>query len=254
MNRTISRAFDILNYIASQDGVTLKDIINNVHMPKSSAFDIVHSLLELKLIETNQYNDKKYELGIKAFALGQKYSQKKTFIEICAKYLMPLADELERTAFVGVRSGSDVIYVYKYMGIGAKLATCNVGTSHPTYATALGKSLLAYLEPNIQKEILQSIRFVEKTSNTIKDRTVLEETLKETKKRGFSIDNKENEKMMICYGAPIFDSSNQIIAAISLSDIKNPVLSDEEIGSKIRDCALRISRELGYSGEVFWEE
>lgn len=254
MNRTISRAFQILEYIASQDAVTLKEIIDNVSMPKSSAFDIVHSLLELDLIEPNQYNDKKYELGIKAFALGQKYSQKRTFIEICSKHLMPLADELERTAFVGVRSGLDVIYVYKYMGTGAKLATCNVGSSHPTYATALGKSLLAYLDSDVQKSIIESINFVERTSNTIKTKEVLEATLKDTKKRGYSIDNKENEKMMICYGAPIFDASNKLIAAISLSDIKNPVLSDDEIGKKIRECALRISRELGYSGKVFWEE
>lgn len=254
MNRTISRAFDILNFIANNDAVTLKEIIANVRMPKSSAFDIVHSLLELNLIETNQYNDKKYELGIKAFALGQKYSQKKTFTEICSKHLMPLADQLERTAFVGVRSGADVIYVYKYVGTGAKLATCNVGSVHPTYSTALGKSLLAYLEPNTLKNILDSINFVEKTENTIMKKDTLEAILMDTKKRGYSIDNKENEKMMICYGAPIFDSSNQLIAAISLSDIKNPVLSDEEMGSKIRECALRISRELGYSGKVFWEE
>ncbi|MDE6661172.1 MAG: IclR family transcriptional regulator, partial [Anaeroplasmataceae bacterium] len=239
---------------ANNDAVTFKQITDNVKMPKSSAFDIVHSLLELNFIETNQYNDKKYELGIKAFALGQKYSQKKTFIEICSNHLMPLADELERTAFVGVRSGADVIYVYKYMGTGAKLATCNVGSSHPTYATALGKSLLAYLEPEVQKEILDSINFVEKTSNTIMDKNVLEANLKDTKKRGYSIDNKENEQMMICYGAPIFDASNKLIAAISFSDVKNPVLSDEEIGRKIRECALRISRELGYSGKVFWEE
>ncbi|MCM1556028.1 MAG: IclR family transcriptional regulator [Anaeroplasma bactoclasticum] len=254
MNRTISRTFEILNYIASQDGVTLKEIINAVSMPKSSAFDIVHSLLALNLIETNQYNDKKYELGIKTFALGQKYSQKRTFIEICAKHMMPLADELERTAFVGVRSGADVVYVYKYMGIGAKLATCNVGTSHPTYTTALGKALLAYLDQDTLKEVLGSIDYIEKTSNTIKNKDVLEKNLKDTKKRGFSIDNKENEEMMICYGAPIFDASHQLIAAISFSDVKNPVLSDDEIGSKIRECALRISRELGYSGKVFWEE
>ncbi len=78
--------------------------------------------------------------------------------------------------------------------------------------------------------------------------------LNDTKKRGYSIDNKENEKLMICYGAPIFDASNKVIAAVSFSDIKNPVLSDEEIGSKIRQCALSISIELGYSGGPFWQE
>ena len=254
MNRTIRRTFDILNFIATGDGVTLKEIIDNVKMPKSSAFDIVHSLLELNFIEPNYYNDKKYELGINAFALGQKYTQKKSFVDICAKHLMPLANELERTTFGGVRNGAEVIYVYKFMGDGAKLATCSVGSSHPVYTTALGKSLLAYLDSDTQKEILDTISFIEKTSNTIKNKESLLVDLNDTKKRGYSIDNKENEKLMICYGAPIFDASNKVIAAVSFSDIKNPVLSDEEIGSKIRQCALSISIELGYSGGPFWQE
>ena len=57
MNRTIRRTFDILNFIATGDGVTLKEIIDNVKMPKSSAFDIVHSLLELNFIEPNYYRN-----------------------------------------------------------------------------------------------------------------------------------------------------------------------------------------------------
>ena len=48
---------------------------------------------------------------------------------------------------------------------------------------------------------------------------------------------------MICYGAPIFDFTNNVIAAISFSDMKSPSMSDDEIGKEIRKSALKISKE-----------
>lgn len=57
--------------------------------------------------------------------------------------------------------------------------------------------------------------------------------------------------MMICFGAPIFDNTNKVIAAISLSDIKSDTYTNEEIGGAIKEAAEKISRELGYTGNEF---
>ncbi|UKI50316.1 MAG: hypothetical protein L6U99_02430 [Clostridium sp.] len=65
--------------------------------------------------------------------------------QVAAPYLHTLADKLKRTSFMGILDGTDIIYIYKYAGDGAKLATCSVGSKHPAYATALGKAYLAYL-------------------------------------------------------------------------------------------------------------
>lgn len=122
MNRTIERAYDMLNIVArSKDGLSLVDIINEMNIPKSSAFDILHSLVSLRMIEPSRFNDKKYVLGINTYSLGIKYSQNKSLIDVCSKYVNELADKLKRTAFVGLLDGTDIIYIYKYMGTGAKL-------------------------------------------------------------------------------------------------------------------------------------
>lgn len=77
MNRTIERAYDMLNIVArSKDGLSLVDIINEMNIPKSSAFDILHSLASLRMIEPSRFNDKKYVLGINTYSLGIKYSSK----------------------------------------------------------------------------------------------------------------------------------------------------------------------------------
>ncbi|UKI50315.1 MAG: IclR family transcriptional regulator C-terminal domain-containing protein [Clostridium sp.] len=88
------------------------------------------------------------------------------------------------------------------------------------------------------------INFIKKTNNTIKNKQDLIENFKNlSKKRGYSIDCKENEDLMICYGAPIFDSTSNIVAAISFSDVRNNDYSDEEIGGFVkRMCFEYIKR------------
>lgn len=205
MNRTIERAYDMLNIVArSKDGLSLVDIINEMNIPKSSAFDILHSLVSLRMIEPSRFNDKKYVLGINTYSLGIKYSQNKSLIDVCSKYVNELADKLKRTAFVGLLDGTDIIYIYKYMGTGAKLATCMVGTKHEAYATALGKAYMGLLDDKMQNDLINSIDFKKKTSRTIDNAITLKKELQDVRVRGYSIDNKETEELMICYGAPIF--------------------------------------------------
>ena len=64
MNRTVERTLAILKIIAnSEHGITLQEIANQMDMAKSSAFAIVHTLLELNYISTVENNDKKYCLA-----------------------------------------------------------------------------------------------------------------------------------------------------------------------------------------------
>lgn len=254
INRAIQRAYDILQYLGDQGdaGATLKDITDKIELPKSTAHDIIQTLLHLGLIEGNKYNDKKYTLGLATFSLGMKYSKNnKSFVSICSKYLNPLADKFNRTGFVGVLDGITTIYVYKYMGRDAKLATCQIGTRHECYTTSLGKALVSFLDDNIRQEVVDKIEFKPKTDFTIKTKEDFLKEIEKVKKTGYSIDDKENETMMICFGAPIFDNTNKVIAAISLSDIKSDTYTNEEIGGAIKEAAEKISRELGYTGNEF---
>lgn len=130
MNRTVERTLAILELIAnSENGITLQEIAQAMDMAKSSAFVVVHSLLELQYIKTVENNDKKYCLDIRTFSLGMKYVSDLTLIKQCGSYLPALAEKYNKTAFVGVLNGTQVVYLYKYVGRNARLATCAIGSS-----------------------------------------------------------------------------------------------------------------------------
>lgn len=247
MNRTVERTFNILQLIADRKrGITLQEIANEMEMAKSSVFVIVQSLLELNYISTLRDNDKKYCLGIETFSLGMKYVDEMSLIKECSVHLQPIAEKYDKTAFVAVLNGTKIVYIYKYVGQNARLASCAIGTRKEAYATSLGKAILAFLPQKEQSEILDQIQFKPLTEFTITSKEVLLEELRKTKERGYSVDLRELEDITSCCGAPVFDYTGKVIAAVSLSDIYNESLDDEQVARELKEVAMQISKGLGY--------
>ncbi len=241
------RAYEALDYISTSDGgLTLKEITDKLEIPKSSAFNIVQTLVGLNLVSESPYNQKKYVLGTGTYILGMKYIENLNFIDVCKLYLNPLADELHRNAFVGILDNNKVLYVHKHVGIGAKLATCDVGTRQELYFTGLGKVLLAYSAPDKLNRIISSINFVKKTTNTIDNASDLYKELELTRSRGYAIDNREVELHMLCFAAPVFNYAGECIAAISISDMYSSDADFDYFGNRIKEVGLKISEKLGY--------
>lgn len=254
MNNTIKKAIDILEIVGdSKDrGVSLSEIIASTGIAKSTVFDIVKSLYQLNFLALSQYNEKKYVLGVHVYSLGLKYTRNKNLVETCQKYLVPIAERFKQTTFVAILEETSIIYIYKHMSSDAILASCEVGTKHYAYTTALGKSLLAFIDKEMLEIILNTTKFDKLTEQTINSKEKLLMQINEIRKNGYSVDIKENEVSRVCYGAPVFDASGKAIAAISFSDLKNDNLSDEEFGIIVRECALKISHELGYNKKQYW--
>ena len=220
MNRTVERTLAILELIAnSENGITLQEIAQAMDMAKSSAFVVVHSLLELQYIKTVENNDKKYCLDIRTFSLGMKYVSDLTLIKQCGSYLPALA----------------------------RLATCAIGSSKPVYATSLGKVILAYLPREEQLSIIDKIKFVPSTPYTIVSKDDLLKELDSIRQKGYATENRELGEFTFCYGVPVFDHKGNVIASISLSDI---ALSDQdasEIVADLKAAASEISKTADYT-------
>lgn len=254
MNNTIRKTYEILGLIgeSKERGLSLSEIVLQTGLPKSSVFDIVKSLYELNLLSVNQYNDKKYVLGIATFELGSKFTQDKTLVATCQQYLLPIADRLGQTAFIAMLNGGNIIYIYKYQAENATLASCKVGSSHLAYTTALGKSLLSYIDEESLNAIIQQYTFDFSGGNTIHSKEELLAQIADCRKNGYAIDLQENEITRVCYGAPIFNAQGKPIAAISISDLKRKDVDHNSYGEIIRDCAIKISHELGYPEKQYW--
>ena len=86
----------------------------------------------------------------------------------------------------------------------------------------------------------------QKTKNTITEFEKLYTELEQVRERGYAIDNREHNEHLFCIGAPIFDSSGRVIAALSVSSLYDSKLDVEAEASLVREKAKEISMRMGW--------
>ena len=114
------------------------------------------------------------------------------------------------------------------------------------HSCALGKAILAYKTREELKEIYKSYSLHKHTKNTITSLDKLIIDLQRVRKNGYSLNEAETFEYVYGIGAPIIDSQNRAIAAISISGTKGTinVKSVVELSKEVTRTARLISEKL----------
>ncbi len=245
-SRAATRTILILEYIAkSKKGVTLSDIANELDIPVTSASDIVKALLDIEMIEIIDERSKVYGIGVKAYYIGNAFLSNTNLIDKAIPIIEDLGGELNKTVFMGKAVNDEITYIYKYEPRASIVTTCPIGSRTSLHATSLGKAMMAYDEEILSRISNKSL--TKKTSFTITSLDDLVEDLIRVRTRGYAIDDREQNELLHCVGAPIFDHTGQVIAALSISGMYASDIDVEYEGNLVKEKALEISRRMGYS-------
>jgi DNA-binding IclR family transcriptional regulator len=116
----------------------------------------------------------------------------------------------------------------------------------PLYCTSLGKAMLAFIED--RDSALQTMRLERVGPRTITSQAKLKRELAKISQQGFAVDDEEAGLGSRCVGAPIFDQSGKVTAAISVSGPITRINRDRLMvfARAVREGALSVSTKLGY--------
>jgi DNA-binding IclR family transcriptional regulator len=116
------------------------------------------------------------------------------------------------------------------------------------HCTSLGKAILAELPEEGLQTIFAEDSLPQRTPNTITSVQLLQADLSQTKKRGYSFDDEENELGIRCLGAPIFNHRGEVMYAVSISGPRDRVSLDivEPLAEKLKQAAREISQAIGF--------
>nr|WP_240704414.1 helix-turn-helix domain-containing protein [Companilactobacillus zhachilii] len=107
------KAKNILDYMMSVDnGITLKEISEGVHSPKSTTLKILNTLSEQNIVWRNE-ESKKYYFGSELIGYGQRAMADFDISRISLPYLKKLRDETAETVHLGIEQNNKVIYLQK---------------------------------------------------------------------------------------------------------------------------------------------
>ena len=248
-NRAVKRSIEIIELVAkSKNGASLKEIMKELNLPKTSAYDIVCELVDSGMLVEKRGEVNTFRIGLKTFQIGNEYLNETDLITLAKPIVKVMAEQTNKTAFIAVMSEGYVTYIYKYEPKTSIITTSNIGTKNPVHCTSLGKAMLSGMSAEERMIELKHIRFVRFTQRTIMSADRLLEDVKEAEKRGYAIDNREIEEHTMCIGSPIFNHEGKVVAGLSVSGFYSEERNIELEGSLIRKAAQDISALLGYGG------
>jgi len=200
----------------SDRALTVLQIAKRTELPRTTVHRLVSTLKTLGLLEQDRDRER-YRLGLKLFELGNTVLANMDLQREAAESINTLSKKTGLSVHLGVFDGHGIIMVSRLDSSGLN----NVITleSAAAHCSATGKAVLAHQSEALFKRLV-SQGLPAFTTHTITDGDELAAELRKTLERGYSIDDREYEDWRRCVGAPIWNASGRVFAAISVTGDK----------------------------------
>ncbi|SFZ86599.1 transcriptional regulator, IclR family [Devosia enhydra] len=248
--QSLARADAILGRVmaAGREGVRLAELSAAVKLNKTTVFNLVGTLVSLGYV-TQDKDSRAYRLGPRSLMLGLSAQRQNSLLDVSRDALERLCRDTRETVNLAVPMGDTAIIVDSREGGHQIRLTSYSGTLAPYHATAVGKAILAFLDPARAALALEA-PMTPIGPRTITDRATLLAELDRIRQTRRSLDLEEMEQGAHCVAVPIFDPLGAVCAAISVSGLRDR-LGEAELAKVADMIAVEIAgieKRLGMAG------
>jgi DNA-binding IclR family transcriptional regulator len=160
--------------------------------------------------------------------------------------LKRLADSVQESAHMVIRDKVEVLYILKEESSHSIRIATSLGSKMPMYCTGVGKGILAFMDEDYMSVYYRYQKLKKRTKNTLTNKKKLNLELASIRKSFISIDNEEFADHLYCVATPIFDSNENPIGAISVSGLKDRMISKKNvIYDEVLESGKSITKEIG---------
>ena len=224
----------------SRTGVRVSDLSRRLDQPKATVFRILRALEELGYAQQ--------DAATRAYMMTDKIAwltsngTRETLRQLVRPFMERLQTRFEQTVNLAVFDQDQVRYIEILDGICSIPRAPVVNGRAPLHSTAVGKSILAFLDEKEIGRLLKWGSLPRLSPKTITSSTALLEPLRRVRERGYAVDNEETATGARCVGAPIFSREGRPIAALSVSGPTSHI-NHWEIG-EIAGAVTEVCREV----------
>jgi DNA-binding IclR family transcriptional regulator len=216
--QSVDRIFAIIEALAANPhGLPLQAVAGAAGLAKSTAHRLLASLISLGYAQQDETTGQ-YRLTLKMFELSSNVVSRMDVFSTAKPYLDQLAMRTGEAIHLVIRDGADVIYLYKAEAGGMRMAS-RIGLRVPMYCTGVGKAILATLSPAEVENIWKHSDRKAFTPHTITVYPQLLDQLTLIKKRGWSVDDEENEPGVRCVAVALPGIAGRANAAFSIASL-----------------------------------
>ena len=247
----LARGLRILSLFSDDEPwLGLSEIARRTNLTTATALRLLRTLQQLDFVEQSM-ETKKYRPSLAVLRLGFAALSGQGLRDVALPHLQRLAAKIGETVNLVVLASSDVVYIERVALTQLITANIHVGSRLPAYSTSTGKVLMAYLDSQRRRELLDTMSLAKSGPNTITDQETLEHEFERIRQFEYAVQDEELVVGLRSIAVPIRDRTGDVVAAINAA-VPAVRVSVNELETTIlpvlQETAVSIASALGYAG------
>jgi len=247
--KLIKKAFNILElFLDHGDELTLEDISRLSGLNKPTSRRIALALVECGYLRQPMKRGK-YSLGMRFLDFSGIIKMNNYIMRVTAPHLIKLRQLVNESVTMAIWDGAKTALCQSFLADHTLRVVPDEGTRLVMHATSLGKAIIAEISDEELRGYLDE-SLERYTPNTITDINDLKKHLIIVRQEGVAFDDEEYSLGIRGVGAALKNGEGNVVGSISVlgPSVRLTRAKLRELVPFIKNCALEISREMGYSG------
>ncbi|WP_422733620.1 IclR family transcriptional regulator [Micromonospora sp. WMMD558] len=213
---SLGRVLDVLElFTAGGPELSLTDIAERLKWPTPTAHRVVSTLLARGFLARDP-RTKRLRIGMSVMRLVGPLMSGLALPDLAQPFLRTLAQDTGETVNLAVLDGAEVLYLASAPGSFLLRVDTTPGLRTPAHCTALGKCMLAQLDPADAQQQLGGAPYVARTDRSVQSWEQLAAQLDTIRSDGFALSLEEYEAGLNSCAVPV-PTHNGVIAAINIA-------------------------------------
>jgi DNA-binding IclR family transcriptional regulator len=243
----VRRTLDIFELmLATREPLSVGVIIERLHIPKSTAYDLVRMLVESGYLERGR-RPGSYFLGRRLFELGMAYRSQVDLLKEGSHVVEALRDHTGETVQFSVLENEMMLVLLKEESRQPIRIISHVGTRVPVNWAAAGRLLVSDLPDAELRRLLEHSARPSPTGRAPTDVNTLVAQIRRARAQGYAVELNETNAHAGCVAAPVLDATGRCVAAISIvaPEQRMQRMQREALIAAVKEHADRLSHRLG---------
>ena len=244
----VARALRLLNELAAAggEGLSLTEAAKQVGGTKSTVLALLRTLMDYDYV--NGYGrGPRYRLGPAVVHLAEGHRESLPWLDLARPVAQRLTERSGWTSRLASHIDGHPVFEDRVDAPGVIRFFTPLGRREMPHVSAAGKAILACLPEAEVRRIVAETGLPRRTRNTITDVEDLVRDLAVISKRGYALDDEEDDEGVFCIAAPFRSTDGSPLGAISITGLKAdlPAWRVPDFGAMVLDAADEIAAATG---------
>lgn len=237
---TLKKGLLVLDLVKTTPGITLREVMEEQGLSKSTAFRVLTTLEEMNYIYKIQTQ---YFMNHKIFHEQSGKQTTKNWASLHSVH--QIAKKIQMSTYIGKVDHTDLVMTQVLHAPFEQSADEEIGNRSKLHLSALGKVILAHLQEEQLVALLNKMSLEPATENTFQDSQLFRYHLKAIRQDGFAFDDEERIVGVRCIAVPVF-RKGEVIAALAIAAPVEQISRSnmKQIVTKLHSGSQTVTQEI----------